>query len=138
LYQRGENSARLADRTPSQRSVQQARAAPNRENNVFADSSGAVARRDGDQWQTRENGTWQSQDVGSSARSDVGEARGNVTPEQRDQAADRAQQTREAASYERSDRSNIDHADLNRSSQARQSGAARHQSRPMRGGGRRR
>lgn len=56
LYKQPQNRTRVADRTATSRNVQQARAASGRENNVFADKSGTVARRAGDSWETREQG----------------------------------------------------------------------------------
>jgi hypothetical protein len=61
LYNRPENRARVADRATATRNLEQARAAGGRENNVYADRDGNVARRTGDQWETREQGAWKSQ-----------------------------------------------------------------------------
>lgn len=126
LYNRGENRSRVADRGTATRNLKQARAAPNRANNVYADKSGAVARRDGDQWQSREQGQWKS----DAARDGAGDMRDNRAG---DYSRDRMQQ-------QRSRPSGMDQRDLNRAHGARQSGMSRQQARPMRsgGGGRRR
>ena len=58
IYNRPENRARVADRSTVQRDVSRARASRDRANDVFADRSGAVARRDGDRWQVRDQGQW--------------------------------------------------------------------------------
>jgi hypothetical protein len=58
LYNRPENRARTADRATATRDVKQTRPAPGRDNNVYADPGGNVARRTGDQWETREQGAW--------------------------------------------------------------------------------
>jgi hypothetical protein len=124
LYNRPENRTRNADRATAQRDFQQARAS-NRDNNVFADHSGQVARRDGDQWQTRENGQWQNR------------------PDTRPETRPSAPTTRPAAPTTRpsmpSTRPALNTGDLNRDYGARQRGMSREMSRPMpRGGGMRR
>jgi len=119
LYNRPENSARVADRATASRDLKQAGAAAGRDNNVYADPNGNVARRTGDQWETRDQGGWRSEPA-------VGD---RTTPKARDD--------RPAAAP------SVDRADLNRSYQARQSGAAQERMRPAPragggGGGRRR
>jgi hypothetical protein len=105
LYQRAENKNRVADRSTATRNLKQARAAQGRDNDVFADKSGTVARRAGDQWQVRDQGKWQ--DSAAAA------------------ARDAAPQARERASEVRQSHPNVDRADLNRAHQARQHGVAR-------------
>lgn len=102
LYRRAENRSRVADRTAAARNLKQARAAPNRTNDVFADRSGEVARRAGDKWETRTQGRWDAAEL---------------TPQQRQQAATQARA--------RASQADIDRSDLNRAYQARQAGAAR-------------
>jgi hypothetical protein len=111
LYKSPENRARVADRAADRGNLRQAQAAPNRSNNVFADKNGSVVRRDGDQWQVRDQGQWK-------------------------QGA--ASQDRQAKDRARPSDSQINRADLNRSYNARQSGASRERARPSHGGGRRR
>ncbi|NKB86840.1 MAG: carbohydrate-binding family V/XII [Acidobacteria bacterium] len=60
LYNRPETRARNADRSTLSRDMQRARPSTARANHVFADRNGNVARRTGDQWQTRQNGQWQN------------------------------------------------------------------------------
>jgi hypothetical protein len=131
LYNQPENRTRNADRATVDRDLQKARPAANRANDVYADRSGQVARRDGDNWQTREGGQWKN------------------TPSTSDRQTAARPETRPDNSYSRpqtSDRSyarsSMDTRDLNRSYQSRQHGATREMSRPVsrgsRGGGRRR
>lgn len=99
IYQRPENRARVADRSLAQSNLKQARAARSRDNDVFAGSNGGVARRVGDQWQTRENGKWQANSelnkkVSPQTREQVQQRAQQVTPEQRQQAEARAQQAK--------------------------------------------
>jgi len=60
IYNKPENRARNADKAAVTRDLKQARAATGRPNNVYADRSGQVAKRDGQNWQTREGGQWQT------------------------------------------------------------------------------
>lgn len=120
LYNRPENRARNADRDTVARDLKQARPAAGRDNNVFADRSGQVARRDGDSWQTRENGQWKPAF---------------------DDRAGSIDRTRPATGTGTRDlqRPSIDRRDLDRHHGARQRGASREMNRQMpRGGGRRR
>jgi hypothetical protein len=117
LYNRPENRARKADRETVQRDFERARPATDRENNVFADRDGNVARRSGDAWETRENGQWQRQDAADAAR-------------------DRSATTRDSSR-------SFDRGEFDRANKARQTGARRERARPtsrggsggMRGGG---
>jgi hypothetical protein len=117
VYKRPEARARNADRATAQKDMGQARPATGRANDVFADKNGDVARRTGDQWQTRDAGKWKpEQGTGSAAM----------------------QNTRPSAQQ----RPSVDRGELNRASQARNAGAARERAQPARrgggGGGRRR
>ena len=118
LYNRPETRDRLADRPTASRDLQRARPAATRENNVYADRNGNVARQVDNQWQTRNNGGWQR-------------------PESQPSTRDRSQGmpttgTRPSHSFDR--------AGMDRASHARQRGASHQMARPnaMRGGGRRR
>ena len=58
IYNRPENKARVADRATVQKDLRTARTARDRANDVYADRSGAVAKRDGADWQVRDQGQW--------------------------------------------------------------------------------
>ena len=110
LYNRPENRARNADRATARADLKQARPAANRANDVYADRNGNVARRSGNEWQTRQNGSW---------------------------AQDRATtNTRPSTNLSRPQ--GIDRSSLNRSHQSRQHGMNREMRRPQMGGRRRR
>jgi hypothetical protein len=140
IYNRPESRDRLADRQTVARDVQRARPAANRENDVFADRDGNVARRAGDEWETRSNGQWTKEEAASAARDKAGDR--DISKQQasaaRDKVAERdiSQQQASAAREKAADRnvsrpsSGIDRAGLDRANQARQRGAARQASRP--------
>ena len=100
VYNRNENSARNSDRAATKRNQTQARPATQRENNVFADKDGNVARRNNDQWESRQNGKWQ-QDIKSTPKNNTS----------------RPTNSR-------------DYSSLNRENQSRQHGSNRQMSRP--------
>jgi hypothetical protein len=126
IYQRPENRVRNADKAAVSRDLKQARPASGRENNLYADRSGQVARQDGGQWQTREAGQWKS---APEAKPAVPEPRPATKPG----SPSKNTVTRPTS------KPSIDTRDLNRSRQARQTGASREMARPMpRGGGARR
>ena len=142
LYQRPENSSRNADRATVQRDLKQARPASGRANDVYADRSGQVARRDGENWQTRENGQWKNSpaadrvpDSRPAARPEVPSTRPSA-PSSKPAARPSVPSSRPAARP--ATRPSIDTRDLNRSHQARQRGMSREMSRPAPRGGRRR
>ena len=129
VYNRPENRARNADRVTARENLKQARPATNRANDVFADRNGNVARRDGNDWQTRQNGQWTrdaSQGVSPETRQRAETAARNTSPQTRQRAQSQAQSR------------NIDRSSLNRSHQNRQHGARREARRPQSMGGRRR
>jgi hypothetical protein len=123
IYNRPEARDRLADSNLASRELQRARPATSRENNVFADRDGNVARKVGNDWQTRENGQWNRADAGSAARDRAASI---------DQQRARSTATSRAQSFDRSS--------LDRANHSRQVGASRQMARPtaMRGGGGRR
>ena len=143
IYNRQENRARNADRALANKELKRARPATARANDVYADRSGAVARRGESGWEQRVDGKWQP-DQAAQARDKVAAA----TPEQKQQAQAKATQTREKAASatpqqkqqarQRVEQSrpstgrSIDRRDLNRSYEARQRGARREMSRPAR------
>jgi hypothetical protein len=116
VYKHPDTRERNADRGTGQRDRPAAHPSTGRANDVFADKDGNVARRSGDQWQTRDQGAWK--------------------PEQRQSPA--MENTRPSAQQ----RPTSDRSDLNRASQARNTGASRERAQPSRrgggGGGRRR
>ena len=122
IYNRPENRTRNADRATVRNDLKQARPAANRQNDVFADRDGNVARRANDKWETREGGEWKPdqrpEKLPEQRPEKLPEQRPSVTPETRDRA-------RGAASSRDIDRSSLD-----RSNRARQHGAAREQRRP--------
>lgn len=113
IYNRDSNRTRNADRATAQRNLKQARPAANRQNDVFADRDGNVARRSDDKWESRDNGQWkENRSVPS-----------NVSAENRDRA-------RDAASSRNVSRDSVNRDNLNRANQSRQRGASRQQARP--------
>ena len=60
LYNQGKNKTRNAKRVTPSRSIQNARVAPKRANNVYADKRGNVVRHQDGQWQNRSNKNWQT------------------------------------------------------------------------------
>ena len=113
LYNRPENRARNAG--PLAREDLQRARPSTRENNVYADRNGNVARRSGDQWESRAQGNWKP----------------SYTPDTRDRAQQQA----------RSGSQGIDRSGLDSAHRARSTGTAREYSAPSRargGGGRRR
>lgn len=127
IYNRPENRARNADTRAARESLQQARPASNRANDVFADRDGNVARNVNDQWETRENGQWSRDSVSPETRDRVSGAAQNVTPETRERASSAAQNraTTQPAAHD------FDRSGLNRDHQARQRGASRQMARPQ-------
>jgi hypothetical protein len=141
LYNRPENRARNADKAAVSRDLKEARPAAGRANNVYADRSGQVARRDGDQWQTREAGQWKPAPAAKPAVPEQRPAAKPATPTTKPAARPATPSARPATPTSRpASRPPIDTRDLNRSHSARQMGASREMSRPMpqRGGQRRR
>ena len=109
LYNRPETRDRLADRETASRELKRARPATERDNNVFADRNGNVARRVDNEWQTRDNGNW-------------------TRPESMPSTRDRPQTSRDF------DRGNLDRSfdrnGMDRANMARQRGANRQMARP--------
>jgi hypothetical protein len=129
LYRRPENRTRNADRATVQKDLKQARAATGRANNLYVDKSGAVARRDGDKWEVRDQGKWQDASVSPPTRDRAAQVRNNTTPEQRQQATQQIQQRPQTST--RPATRDINRPDLNRAHQARQRGTSMERSRPM-------
>ncbi|GAB3277619.1 hypothetical protein GCM10027297_13920 [Parahaliea aestuarii] len=161
LYQQGGNSQRLASSDAVGR-LKEARPVDNRENNVFADRNGTIARRSGDTWQTRENGTWRNSDsfetaqdkVAGMSESERQQARDNIqgsVSQAQDRVSGMSEQQRQQAMQNARDRGQqysqqhqvqqrpqIDRSGLNRDYRARNLGATREMRRPQMGGLRRR
>jgi hypothetical protein len=117
LYSRPETRDRLADRETATRNLNRARPATGRENNVFADRDGNVARQVGNDWQVRDNNQW---------------SRPESRPETRDRAPgasrERPQTSRPATGTQPA--RGFDRGGLDRASHARQMGANRQNARP--------
>lgn len=108
IYNRGENQSRVADRATAQRDLKQARPATTRQNDVYADRNGNVAKRTNNGWESRQDGQWQRDNMPAASR-------------------DTRQRTPSAAQSRDFDRGGLD-----RSYQTRQHGTNRQMSRPTR------
>jgi hypothetical protein len=150
IYNRPENRMRNADRAAVSRDLKQARPA-NRDNNIYADRSGNVARRDGDKWQTREGGSWKDAPKADRARPDTKpstqpstrpavkpDTRPSTQPSTRPATKPSTMPSSRPAS--RPSQPSINRNDLNRAHKSREIGRSREMARPMpnKGGGRRR
>ena len=111
IYNREGNRARNADNTLARSELKRARPAPTRANDVFADRSGNVARRNGSEWERRSNGQWQS-DKANVARDKAP----SLSTQQAEKIQSRAQQ------MPSHNRQQINRNELNRSFDARQRG----------------
>ena len=131
LYKRPENRARNADRATISRDLKQARPATNRANDVYADRSGQVARRDGDKWQTRENGQWKpaTEERPSTQPANRPTTQPSTRPATQPSSRPATTNTRPST------RQSVNTRDLDRSYQARQRGHSREMARPMPRGG---
>jgi hypothetical protein len=139
IYNRPENKARVADRSTVQRDVKTARASRDRTNNVYADRSGAVARRDGDGWQVRDQGQWKPEARPSTRPSAPSTPPSTPstrpsTPSTRPSTRPSAPSTRPSTQPStRPSTPQINRSDLNRAHQARQAGHSRQTTRPSAG-----
>lgn len=120
LYNRAENRTRNAAPALTRENLNAARPALNRPNDVFTDRNGNVARRVGNEWQTRESGAWRnnaalSEGLGTSTR--------------------QAAQNRAGSGAGTRDFRGFDRQSLDRSNMARQHGFSREQMRGRVGGG---
>ncbi|HKU38769.1 MAG TPA: hypothetical protein VJR89_11500 [Polyangiales bacterium] len=141
LYNQPANQSRVADRTSQSRNYNQARVSNGRANDVFADRSGTVARRSGNDWQVRDGGSWKS----SSGVSD----RAPPTTTLRDHGSGSRTQAAPARDFSSASRpstsgvstpgnrgpASVDRADLNRAASARQSGMSQSRAPVARSGG---
>jgi hypothetical protein len=123
LYNRPENRSRIGDSGKAQKRLQPTRSDANRQNNVFADKDGNLARRNGEQWETRSQGNWklESAEIKSQPRHQPSPASRN--------------QERLQPKPRQSEKRNF--SDLNRDNRARQAGARSERAggNNMRGGG---
>jgi hypothetical protein len=155
-----ENRDRVAGRDVAMNDLKQARPTKDRANNVFVDKGGDVVRKNGDKWEVREDGKWKADNAPTRDRepgndlqkpaladkSRLPETRPSNMPANlpsslpakpavpdrmptRDVSRDLPKpQQRPATTTMQQPR--IDHADLNRASQARQTGRAQETARP--------
>ncbi|WP_323815291.1 carbohydrate-binding family V/XII [Cellvibrio sp. NN19] len=147
LYNRPENRARNADKALAHKNLTQARSIK-RDNNIFADKSGAVARKVGNDWQVRDKGGWhasapdlqdhaaQIKQHAPEIKQQMPEIKERIPQNTRDKINQLPQQNTNHQytnhQYTRpSTRPQINRPDLNRANYARQSGAARAQMRGM-------
>jgi hypothetical protein len=121
LYDRPQNRQRLADKSTAARQLKQARPAGRLPNDVYADRNGAIARRNGNDWEERVDGSWKQSDAATQARDKISSA--EPTSQQLNQAKQRASQVQQ--------RPRLDTKELNRSHAARSQGMRREMSRPM-------
>jgi hypothetical protein len=130
IYNRPENRTRNADSAMVTRDLKQARPATGRENNVYADRSGQVVRRDGDNWQTRENGQWKPSTESRPTQQPASQ------PSTRPSQPTSKPSTRPTTPSTRpSTQHSVNTRDLDRSYQARQRGNSREMARPTPRGG---
>lgn len=133
IYKRPENRARVADRTTVQKDVKTARAARDRANNVYADRSGAVARREGNDWQVRDQGQWKPDGSRPSTMpADAGSRLPETKPATRPSAKPSTPPSTMPSTRPstRPTTPQINRSDLNRAHTARQTGVRREMSRP--------
>jgi len=114
IYNQGNNKTRNAKRAVPSGSLQKARIAPKRANNVFADKQGNVVRKQNGQWQNRNNNSW------------------NTIPKN-NQYKQRKQQPKQ---NHKAINNNFNRSQMNRASHSRQMGGNRMST--QRSGGRRR
>ena len=139
LYNRPENRARNANKTLAQKNLKQARSIK-RDNNIFADKSGAVARKVGNDWQVRDNGNWRASAPEHAAqikqhapeiKQQMPEIKERIPQSTRDTVQQLPRQQTNHQYTRPTTRPQINRPDLNRASHARQTGAARAQMRGM-------
>ncbi|HMB58686.1 MAG TPA: hypothetical protein VKN35_02140 [Xanthomonadales bacterium] len=120
LYDRPANRARNASPAVAKTQWKDTAATRERRNNVYADPNGNVARHTKDGWQERSGGGWK-----------------NVAPATRETATAKTRPTttaRPSALPSHQSRPQLNQRDLNRSRQARQTGASRQRAQRSRGG----
>jgi hypothetical protein len=118
IYNRPENRARNVDRATAAGQLKNARPAPGKANNVFADKSGNVARKTQQGWESRGQQGWE--------KPEAADVRQKVDSKDLKRPTLPSGEKPEAANV----RQKVDSADLNRSAAARQRGETRTASRP--------
>ena len=151
IYNRPENRARNADKVLAHKNLKKARSIK-RDNNIFADKSGSVARKVGNDWQVRDKGNWhpstspelkdraaqikeRAPEIKQHApeiKQRLPEIKERIPQNTRDKIHKLPQQQPNHQFTRPSTRPQINRPDLNRAHQARQNGAARAQMRNMR------
>lgn len=111
LYNRMENRSRNAAPTLARQNLKAARRAVERANDVFTDRNGNVARRVGDEWQTRDAGQWKTNQSPSQ----------RTTPNTRQQVGSQSRDRMQNKSFSR----DFDRPSLDRSYPSRQRGFSR-------------
>ncbi len=105
-----------------------------RKNNVYTDQNGAIYRKKGDSWETREGGSWKKSDVpsgrpatGTDRRSQSVSSTTTRTTETRSTRSSTASRSSQGSTYNRSGMSNPGNRgrELNQESQARSKGSQR-------------
>ncbi|MDO3387159.1 carbohydrate-binding family V/XII [Gilvimarinus sp. SDUM040013] len=143
IYQRPGNVKRNASSATIHNHLKQAKTLNTRDNNVFADKHGNVARKVGDNWQTRDNGSWNNHQDLTIQEERIPQRHDNIGSQSKEmprpQFDNHLQRDRQ---YNRpSTRPTLDRGGLNRDFGARQRGMNRSMNRPMnrqmpvRGGG---
>lgn len=142
IYNRPENRARNANKVLAHKNLQKARSIK-RDNNIFADKSGAVARKVGNDWQVRDKGNWhqsapelknhatQIKERAPEIKQHAPEIKERIPQNTRDKIHQLPKQQPGLQPNQQFNRPytrpQINRPDLNRAHQARQTGAARAQ-----------
>ncbi|MEH6592249.1 MAG: carbohydrate-binding family V/XII [Halioglobus sp.] len=126
LYNRPENRSRKADRATVQKDFQQAKVSRDRQNNVFADKDGNVARMNNDKWQTRnQSGDWKDNPSLNSRDVQKPSTRPTTKPATKPTTAPVTKPAAKPATRPASQPRTYDRQqDLNRANRARQTGAS--------------
>ncbi len=144
VYAHGNNPSRTLSHQASLQNLNLSRSVSGRANNLYVDSGGQLARHNNGEWEHRVNNSWQrpaatnldARSISPETREHLGQAASSVNVDRARQAASSVNMdhVRNAASAR-----GINTTSLNRSLQARQTGASRARMHaPMRGGFRRR
>ncbi|MBL4798372.1 MAG: hypothetical protein JKY50_13225 [Oleispira sp.] len=139
LYKNAQNKHRNAGKPAHQQQLQKARKnSQQRKNNIYADKSGNVVRRNGDQWQTRNNDQWKSMSK------DLKAPRPQSKPQFNSQQLNSQQRPAQKQPYKQQHKpqsrpnNGFNHQQMNREHRARNMGTMQHRSRSggRAGGGR--
>lgn len=124
LYNRPANRDRVAGPSAARADLKKARPATGKANDVFADKSGAVAKRVDDGWKTREAGQWSKDTIPAGKPDRAQSAARDRQPQSRPSTRPAGRPASRPATP------SINRADLNRASAARQRGASRQMAAP--------